>query len=59
MKRKTLMAFLLMVTLLAGSACAQMNFELQNGAMCWMRRSILTPHLSESSAARMARPRSL
>ena len=30
MKRKTLMAFLLMMTLLAGSACAQMNFELQN-----------------------------
>ena len=30
MKRKTLMAFLLMMTLLAGSACAQMNYELQN-----------------------------
>ena len=30
MKRKTLMAFLLMTTLLAGSACAQMNYELQN-----------------------------
>ena len=30
MKRITLMAFLLMMNLLAGSACAQMNYELQN-----------------------------
>ncbi|MBQ7885268.1 MAG: CapA family protein [Clostridia bacterium] len=30
MKRKTLIAFLLMMTLLASSACAQMNYDLQN-----------------------------
>lgn len=30
MKRKPLMAFLLMMTLLAGSACAQMNYDLTN-----------------------------
>lgn len=30
MKRKMLMAFLLMMTLLAGSACAQMNYDLTN-----------------------------
>lgn len=30
MKRKTLIAFLLMMTLLAGGACAQMNYDLTN-----------------------------